>query len=69
MARVLSRILIRRFRHFVHLDVPVTDKVTCVVGENNTGNSLLVHVLRLACVCPEMVGGDVLAIGFRDFLA
>jgi putative ATP-dependent endonuclease of OLD family len=44
----LSRIVIRGFRNFVHLDVPVTDKVTCVVGENNTGKSNLVHALRLA---------------------
>ncbi|MDB5388407.1 MAG: hypothetical protein JWM11_4053 [Planctomycetaceae bacterium] len=44
----LSRIVVRGFRNFVHLDVPVTDKVTCVVGENNTGKSNLVFALRLA---------------------
>lgn len=44
----LSRIVIRGFRNFAHLDVPVADKVTCVVGENNTGKTNLVHALRLA---------------------
>lgn len=44
----LSRIVIRGFRNFGHLDVPVTDKVTCVVGENNTGKTNLVFALRLA---------------------
>lgn len=44
----LSRIVIRGFRNFAHLDVPVTDKVTCVVGENNTGKTNLVFALRLA---------------------
>ncbi len=44
----LSRIVIRGFRNFGHLDVPVNDKVTCVVGENNTGKTNLVFALRLA---------------------
>jgi putative ATP-dependent endonuclease of OLD family len=44
----LSRIVIRGFRNFVHLDVPVEDKVTCVVGENNTGKTNLVFAIRLA---------------------
>ena len=44
----LCRIVIRGFRNFAELDVPVADKVTCVVGENNTGKSNLVHALRLA---------------------
>lgn len=44
----LCRIVIRGFRNFAHLDVPVADKVTCVVGENNTGKTNLVFALRLA---------------------
>lgn len=44
----LSRIVIRGFRNFVKLDVPVEDRVTCVVGENNTGKTNLVLALRLA---------------------
>ena len=44
----LCRIVIRGFRNFAHLNVPVGDKVTCVVGENNTGKTNLVFALRLA---------------------
>lgn len=44
----LSRIVIRGFRNFEQLDVPVNDKVTCVVGENNTGKTNFVFALRLA---------------------
>ena len=44
----LSRIVIRGFRNFPHLDVPIADKVTCIVGENNTGKTNLVFALRLA---------------------
>lgn len=44
----LSRIVVRGFRNFVHLDVPITDRVTCFVGENNTGKSNLIFALRLA---------------------
>ncbi len=44
----ISRIVIRNFRNFDHLDVSVQPGVTCVVGENNTGKSNLLHALRLA---------------------
>ncbi len=44
----LSRIVIRGFRNFQHLDVEVNDAVTCIVGENNTGKTNLVLALRLA---------------------
>lgn len=44
----ISRIVVRGFRNFRHLDVPLTDKVTCVVGENNTGKSNFIFALRLA---------------------
>jgi putative ATP-dependent endonuclease of OLD family len=44
----ISRIVIRGYRNFVDFDVPVTDRVTCFVGENNTGKSNLVNAIRLA---------------------
>jgi putative ATP-dependent endonuclease of the OLD family len=44
----LSRIVVRGFRNFVKLDVPVNDRVTCIVGENNTGKSNLIFAIRLA---------------------
>ncbi len=44
----ISRIIIRNFRNFKHLDVPIRPGVTCLVGENNTGKSNLLHALRLA---------------------
>jgi putative ATP-dependent endonuclease of OLD family len=43
----LSRIVIKNFRSLKLVDVPVTEKVTCLVGENNTGKSNLTHALRL----------------------
>jgi putative ATP-dependent endonuclease of the OLD family len=43
----LSRIIIRGFRNFRHLDVAVNDNVTCLVGENNTGKTNLIFALRL----------------------
>lgn len=44
----ISRIVIRNFRNFKHVDVPINHGVTCLVGENNTGKSNLLHALRLA---------------------
>lgn len=44
----ISRIVIRNFRNFRILDVPVYDGVTCIIGENNTGKTNLLHALRLA---------------------
>jgi putative ATP-dependent endonuclease of OLD family len=44
----ISRLVIRNFRNFELLDVPVTSGVTCVLGENNTGKSNLFHAMRLA---------------------
>jgi len=43
----ISRIVIRGFRNFKLLDAPLNERVTCVVGENNTGKSNLVFALRL----------------------
>lgn len=44
----LSRIVVRNFRSFKILDVRIKDGVTCVIGENNTGKTNLLHALRLA---------------------
>jgi putative ATP-dependent endonuclease of OLD family len=44
----ISRIVIRNFRNFEALDVPIKPNVTCLIGENNTGKSNLLFALRLA---------------------
>ena len=43
----VSRIVIRNFRSFELLDVPVKPGTTCVIGENNTGKSNFLHAIRL----------------------
>jgi putative ATP-dependent endonuclease of OLD family len=43
----ISRIVIRNFRSFAHLDVTLGKGPTCVIGENNTGKSNLLHAIRL----------------------
>lgn len=43
----ISRIVIRNFRSFEHLDVRASTNTTCVIGENNTGKSNLLHAIRL----------------------
>jgi putative ATP-dependent endonuclease of the OLD family len=43
----LSRIVIKNFRSLKLIDVEVAERTTCVLGENNTGKSNLVHALRL----------------------
>ncbi len=45
----ISRIVIRNFRNFELLDARLCAGVTCVVGDNNTGKSNLLHAIRLAC--------------------
>ena len=44
----ISRIVIRNFRNFKHLDVEIKEGVTCVVGENNTGKTNFIRAIRLA---------------------
>jgi len=44
----IARIVVRNFRNFENLDCPIEKGVTCVLGENNTGKSNLIHALRLA---------------------
>ena len=43
----LSRVVIRNFRSFQHLDVPISETTTCVIGENNTGKTNFLHAIRL----------------------
>ncbi len=43
----ISRLVVRNFRNFRHLDVTLQKGVTCFVGENNTGKSNLMHAIRL----------------------
>lgn len=43
----LSRVVIRNFRSFEHLDVPLLAGTTCLIGENNTGKSNFLHAIRL----------------------
>jgi putative ATP-dependent endonuclease of the OLD family len=44
----ISRLVIRNFRNFEYLDVPISPGATCLIGENNTGKSNLLFALRLA---------------------
>ncbi len=43
----LSRIVIKNFRSLQAVDVQVAARTTCLIGENNTGKSNLIHALRL----------------------
>lgn len=48
LAMRISRIVIRNFRNFEYLDVRIQPGVTCIIGENNTGKTNLLHAIRLA---------------------
>ena len=43
----VSRVVIRNFRSFETLDVPLQATTTCVIGENNTGKTNFLHAIRL----------------------
>jgi putative ATP-dependent endonuclease of OLD family len=43
----ISRIIVRNFRSFEQLDVSLSSNTTCVIGENNTGKTNLLHAIRL----------------------
>lgn len=43
----ISRVVVRNFRSFSHLDVPISETTTCVIGENNAGKSNFLHAIRL----------------------
>lgn len=44
----ISRIVVRNFRNFETLDLPVQETVTTIIGENNSGKSNLLYAIRLA---------------------
>ncbi len=44
----ISRIVIRNFRNFKNIDIPISNSTTCLIGENNTGKSNFLYALRLA---------------------
>lgn len=43
----ITRIVIKNFRSFELLDIAIAEDTTCVIGENNTGKSNLLHAIRL----------------------
>ena len=43
----ISRVVIRNFRSFEHLDVRISAGTTCVIGENNSGKTNFLHAIRL----------------------
>jgi putative ATP-dependent endonuclease of OLD family len=43
----ISRVVIRNFRSFEHLDVQIASGTSCVIGENNTGKTNFLHAIRL----------------------
>lgn len=43
----ISRIVIKNFRNFRNVDIPVLPGPTCIIGENNCGKSNLLHAIRL----------------------
>ena len=43
----ISRVVIRNYRNFFHLDVRLQNGVTCIVGENNSGKSNFLRAIRL----------------------
>ena len=44
----ISRVVIRNYRNFKHLDVKLKNGVTCIIGENNTGKTNFLRAIRLA---------------------
>src|ERR1700722_10617744 len=43
----ISRLFVKNFRNFRHLDVQIGEGVTCFIGENNSGKTNLFQALRL----------------------
>ena len=43
----ISRVVIKNFRSFAHLDVRIKTGITCVIGENNSGKTNFLHAIRL----------------------
>lgn len=44
---LLSRIVVKGYRSLSFVDVAISEKSTCVIGENNSGKSALIQGLRL----------------------
>lgn len=44
----ISRLQVLNFRNFMSLDLSLNDGSNCLIGENNTGKTNLLHALRLA---------------------
>jgi putative ATP-dependent endonuclease of the OLD family len=59
---LINRVVIRNFRSFGHLDIPISEMTTCVIGENNTGKTNFLHAIRL-CI------DSTLSSSFRALLA
>ena len=58
----INRVVIRNFRSFGHLDIPISEMTTCVIGENNAGKTNFLHAIRL-CI------DSTLSSAFRALLA
>ena len=43
----LSRVVVRNYRNLQSLDIRLANGVTCVIGENNSGKTNLLHAIRL----------------------
>lgn len=43
----ISRVVIRNFRSFAHLDINIAAGSTCLIGENNSGKTNFLHAIRL----------------------
>jgi putative ATP-dependent endonuclease of OLD family len=43
----LSRVVVKGYRSLNYVDIPINEKSTCIIGENNTGKSNLVQAIRL----------------------
>ena len=43
----ISRLFIKNFRNFRHLDLQLNKGVTCFIGENNVGKTNLLHAVRV----------------------
>jgi len=61
----ICRILIRNFRNFTSLDIKAQPGVTCIVGENNTGKTNLLHAIRLPI--DAALSSQYRSLGIDDF--
>jgi putative ATP-dependent endonuclease of the OLD family len=52
----ISRVVIKNFRSFESLDVPLSSTTSCIIGENNTGKTNFLHAIRL-CIDANLSSG------------